>query len=134
MDTSGPLMKGFMYLVPLIIFPMTFNFPSALTFYWACSNLISLIQARMLKIQMIRSYLNIPVMIKHEKPKAAPGGEKKGFVDSVRDTLDNYRAAGRVIDKREHDEKMFREAGIAAPVKTYKYDPTKPIALKKTKF
>jgi len=134
LDTAGPLMKGFMYMTPLIIFPMTFNFPCALTFYWACSNLISLTQARLLKIPKIRSLLKIPVMVKHKKPAVKGPGKQKGFVDTVRDTLDNFRAAGKVLDRREYDEKMFREAGNASPPKTYSYDPTKPVAFKKTKF
>ena len=128
------MMKIFMLAVPVMIFPMTFNFPSALTFYWACSTLISLLQARMLKIPQIRSFLSIPAMVKHKPAAEVPGQPKKGFVKSVRDTLDNFRAAGKVIDRREYDEKMFREAGTAKTVKTYHYDPTKPIAPKKTKF
>ena len=127
-------MKGFMYLMPMIIFPMTMNFASGLTFYWACSNLISLVQARTLKIPQIRSLLKIPVMINHKKPDVKVPGKKKGFQQSIRDTLDNYRASAKVLDRREYDEKMFREAGTAKPVKTYRYDPTKPVAFKKSKF
>ena len=134
MDQAGPLMKIFMLAVPVMIFPMTFNFPCALTFYWACSNFISLLQARMLKIPRIRSSLNIPTMVQHKPAAIVPGQPQKGFVTTVRDTLDNFRAAGKVIDRREYDEKMFREAGSAKTVKTYQYDPTKPIAPKKTKF
>ena len=127
-------MKGFMYVMPLMIFPMTMNFASGLTFYWTCSNLISLIQARILKIPKIRSLLKIPVMVQHKKNEAKVPGKKKGFAQSVRDTLDNYRASAKVLDRREYDEKMFREAGTAKPVKTYRYDPTKPVAFKKSKF
>ena len=127
-------MKGFMYVMPLIVFPMTMNFASGLTFYWACSNLFSLIQARIFKIPRIRSYLNIPVMIQHKKNEVKAPGKKKGFVTSFRDTLDNYRASTKVLDRREYDEKMFRDAGTAKPVKTYRYDPTKPVAFKKSKF
>ena len=38
-----------MVAIPVLVVPMTMNFASALTFYWASSNLISLLQARMLK-------------------------------------------------------------------------------------
>ena len=37
---------------------------------------------------------------------------------------------GDVIDKRAADESAFKEAGRTRPRKTYKYDPTKPIAFK----
>ena len=134
LDHAGPLMKGFMYLMPLLIIPMTMNFASGLTFYWACSNLISLVQARIFKIPQIRSFLKIPVMIDHKKAEVKVPGKKKGFRQSLRDTLDNYGASAKIIDRRAHDEKMFRDAGTAKPVKTYRYDPTKPVAFKKSKF
>ena len=134
MDQAGPLMKGFMYLLPVMIIPMTMNFASGLTFYWACSNLISLVQARIFKIRQIRSILKIPMMIKHEKPDVKVPGKKKGFKQSFRDTMDNFKVSAKALDRREYDEKMFREAGRAKPVKTYRYDPTKPVAFKKSKF
>ena len=127
-------MKGFMYVLPLIVFPMTMNFASGLTFYWACSNMISLIQARILKIPQIRTSLKIPLMVNHKKIEVKAPGKKKGFVTSFRDTMDNFRASSKVLDRREYDEKMFRDAGTAKPVKTYRYDPTKPVAFKKSKF
>lgn len=126
-------MKLFMVAIPVLVVPMTMNFASALTFYWASSNLISLLQARMLKIPKIRKFLDIPPMIKH-KNETVPGQKKqgiKGFFDGFRDTMDNFRSAGKVIDRREYDEQMFRDAGSAKTVKTYRYDPTKPMALKK---
>ena len=36
--------------------------------------------------------------------------------------------------RRAEDEKQFLEAGRAKPRKTYEYDPTKPIAIKKSAF
>ena len=134
LDHAGPLMKGFMYVMPLIVFPMTMNFASGLTFYWACSNLISLIQARILKIPKIRSFLKIPVMVSHKKNEVKVPGKKKSFQQSVRDTLDNFSASSKMEDRRVYDEKMFRKAGTDKPVKTYRYDPTKPVAFKKSKF
>ena len=134
LDQAGPLMKGFMYVMPLLVFPMTMNFASSLTFYWACSNFISLIQARTFKIPRIRAFLKIPVMIQHKKTDVKVPGKQKGFAESFRDTIDNYKASAKVLDRREHDEQMFKQAGASKPVKTYRYDPTKPAAFKKSKF
>jgi len=124
MDLMGPKMKVAMMVMPFILFPITMNFASAVTFYWMTTNVISLFQSRFFKIPRMRKMFNIPAMVEHKKV-APPKGPKKGFRASVRDTLDNFRAMGQIVDKRAYDEKMFREAGKAKPVKTYSYDPTK---------
>ena len=36
--------------------------------------------------------------------------------------------------RRAEDEKQFMEAGRNKPRKTYEYDPTKPVAIKKSAF
>jgi len=133
LDQMGPKMKIAMTVMPFIIFPLTMNFPSAVTFYWFSTNIISVCQSQTLRIPALRQALKIPVMIKHDINKALPGGRKKGFKESFRDTMDNWKVQGAIVDRRQYDEKMFREAGAAKPVKTFKYDPTKPIAMKQFK-
>ena len=118
------------------------NFASAVSFYWLTTNLISLVQARILKLPACRKALNIPQLIEHKKVEP-PKGKKKvwpniainlfktslimfqGFRQSIKDTLDNFRAAGKQIDRRAYDDQLFRDAGKAKPVKTYSFDPTK---------
>jgi len=124
LDTMGPKMKVAMTALPIVMFPFIMNFASGVTFYWACTNIISLGQARFFKIETIRALFKIPKMIQHKKA-APPPGKKKGFKESVKETIDNFRVQSQIVDRRAHDEAMFREAGKAAPIKTYKYDPTK---------
>jgi len=130
LDQMGAKMKIFMTVMPFMMLPITTNFPMAVTFYWLTTNIVSLCQARILKYGPIRKALNIPVLIKHEAKSIAPGGKKK-FTESVRETLDNWKVQGQIVDRRAFDEQQFRDAGSNKPVKTFKYDPTKPVALKR---
>jgi len=129
LDQMGPKMKIAMTVLPFVMLPITMNFPVAVTFYWMTTNCISLIQAQILKIQPVRKMLNIPIIIKHPTP-ILPPGKKKGFKESFNETLDNWKVQGAINDRRNYDEQQFRDAGAAKPIKTFKYDPTKPIALK----
>ena len=51
----------------------------------------------------------------------------QGFVESLKDSFENMKAGARAQDNRELDDKQFRAAGEAKVVKTYKFDPTKPL-------
>jgi len=130
LDQMGAKMKIFMTVMPFMMLPITTNFPMAVTFYWLTTNIVSLCQARILKYGPIRKALNIPVLIKHEAKSIAPGGKKK-FTESVRETLDNWKVQGQIVDRRAFDEQQFSDAGSKKPVKTFKYEPTKPVALKR---
>ena len=48
-----------------------------------------------------------------------------------RESMDNMKLQQNIIDRRAYDEQQFREAGSNKPKKTFKYDPTKPVALKR---
>jgi len=129
LDQMGPKMKIAMTVLPFCMLPLTVNFPMAVTFYWATTNIISLIQAQVLKIKTLRKALKIPELIVH-KQKATPGG-KKGFVQGFRESMDNLKTQGDIVDRRAYDDRQFRDAGVKKPMKTFKYDPTKPVALKR---
>ena len=58
------------------MFPFIMNFASGVTFYWACTNIISLGQARFFKIETIRALFKIPKMIQHKKAAPPPGKKK----------------------------------------------------------
>jgi len=131
LDQMGPKMKIAMTCMPFCMLPITVNFPMAVTFYWLTTNLVSLFQSQFLKIPIIRKGLNIPVMIKHPPPATTSPGAKKGFVAGFRESMDNMKLQQNIIDRRAYDEQQFREAGSNKPKKTFKYDPTKPVALKR---
>lgn len=44
---------------------------------------------------------------------------------------ENSRNAANVSDRRDYDEQKFREAGMAKPQRTFKFDPTKPFVKRK---
>jgi len=124
-DMMTPKMKIAMTCMPFILFPITMNFASGITFYWMCTNIFSLTQAKIFRVPRIREALKIPKLVEHKKPPPPSGGKKKGFTESVRDTVDNFRATSQIVDRRAYDEQMFKKAGESKPIKTYKYDPTK---------
>ena len=76
LDTMGPKMKVAMTALPIVMFPFIMNFASGVTFYWACTNIISLGQARFFKIETIRALFKIPKMIQHKKAAPPPGKKK----------------------------------------------------------
>jgi len=131
LDQMGPKMKIAMTVLPFCMLPVTVNFPMAVTFYWLTTNLVSLFQSQFLKIPLIRKALKIPVMIKHAPQATASSGAKKGFVGGFRESMDNMKLQQNIIDRRAYDEQQFRDAGSKKPMKTFKYDPTKPVALKR---
>jgi len=127
LDQLGPFGRNMMKVMPFALLPLTMNFPAAVTFYWFTTNLVSVVQARFIRLPAVRKTLGMPEMIKWNKEKIP--GQNKGFRKSVRETIDNWRVQGEIQDRRSFDEQQFRDAGSAAPRKTYKFDPTKPIDL-----
>jgi len=129
MATMGPMGRVMMTLFPFGLFPISLNFPSAITFYWFTTNVISIGQALVLRVPAVRTALGIPQMIKWEK-KDATLQKKKGFRESVRESIDNFRVQADIADRRALDEQAFKDAGMTKPIKTYSYDPSKPVAIK----
>lgn len=132
MDSMGPMGKTAMKVFPFVLIPMTMNFPAAVTFYWFCTNVISVGQGRFVRLPAVRKVLGMPEFIKWDHKKLAEKtGKKKGFRESVRETIDNWKVQSDISDRRLFDEQQFRDAGSAPPIKTYKFDPTKPQNLKR---
>uniref|UniRef100_A0A023G022 Putative cytochrome oxid n=1 Tax=Amblyomma parvum TaxID=251391 RepID=A0A023G022_AMBPA len=109
--------------IPVAIFPLTMNFPTALLCYWVTSNLFTLCQVGVLRIEAVRKRLNIPALVKHQKSELALS--KKGFVEGVKESFTNTRIAREIEERSRADEIRFKKAGIGPVVKTYTYDPTK---------
>lgn len=109
--------------LPLVIFPVTMNFPSALLCYWVTSNLFTLCQVGVLRIPAVRNRLNIPALVKHQKSELTLS--KKGFVEGVKESFTNSRIARELEERSRADEIRFKKSGIGPVVKTYTYDPTK---------
>ena len=56
------LMKKVLYILPLISIPVMIQFPVALNLYWLTNNIISIVQARILKRPAVRQKLGIGEM------------------------------------------------------------------------
>jgi len=113
--------------LPCIMFPITMNFSAAVQFYWFFNNTISVGQTTLVRTPACRKALGIPPMTKRPPPPAEKStGPKKGIMETMRESVDNFRMQSELIDRRAHDEQMFRKAGMATRKRTFKFDPTKP--------
>merc|ERR1719228_2175409 len=132
LSTYSSKMQIAMTVMPIVMLLFTYKFPAAICLYWTTTNFISLSQAQMLKIPVLRKKLNIPLIIEQPKPKVKAASSKKGFIESTRESIDNADFMHSLKAKnnfgREYDERKFKEAGTKT-VKTFKYDPTKPIQI-----
>jgi len=121
-SNRSPLVNYIMMGIPVILFPATMNFAAAVTFYWTVNNFISLLQARVVRMPFCRKKLGIPELVMKVKITKA---KSAGFKQTVKDSISNYRAMADIIDRREYDERVFREIGSSKPKRTFKFDPTK---------
>jgi YidC/Oxa1 family membrane protein insertase len=116
----GPIAKGVMKAMPILLVPMTINFPAvtkmtssikllannvfilqAITFYWFTTNIISVAQSRFVRIGFIREKLGIPKMISWDK-NTLPIKEK-GFRESIREC----KVTSYVVRKLYFNSKSF---------------------------
>ncbi|KAH6949002.1 hypothetical protein HPB50_027440 [Hyalomma asiaticum] len=109
--------------LPVALFPFIINFPSALLCYWVTSNMFTLCQVGVLRIEAVRKFLDIPSLVKHKKSELSLS--KRGFMEGVKESYTNARIARELEDRARADEVRFKRAGIGPVVKTYTYDPTK---------
>merc|ERR1712024_270904 len=116
-----------MKVMPIGLFFFVFKFPAALTIYWSTTNVISVVQASLVRTPALRKKLGIPPFKRHAPTEV----QKKGFVQAMKDAVENSRNAANIADRREYDEQKFREAGMAKPQRTFKFDPTKPFVKRK---
>jgi len=121
------LKYGFRVL-PLVVFPFIVNFPCAVCLYWASTNFISLGQVMFLKIPRVRKYFNIDEKkeIKNEGKK-----KKKGVIGEFKESWRNMQVVKEIEERERLDHIKFTQAGRAAPVKTFKYNPKVVGGLKK---
>ncbi|CAB4054964.1 yidC [Lepeophtheirus salmonis] len=88
---------------------------------------------KFIRNKAVRKYLGIPEFIDWSKKKDTIQQKDKGFKDSVKDVMDNWKVQKDVIDRRAFDEQMFREAGLQKKRRTYKFNPTAPMLSSKGK-
>lgn len=121
-STKSGAMKWVIRCAPLGIGLFMMNFPAAVVFYWATTNLFSLTQVAFLRIPLVKKYFAIA-------PKPAPTvagvpKTKLSFMQKYRKGKSDKRADSAVQQVQIDDERAFRAAGIGPIRKTYKYNPT----------
>jgi len=135
LSQSKGLGKAMMYVMPPLLLIFTHSFPAALTFYWLSTNIFSVGQASLLRTDRIRKlpFINIPEIKEPEKMPERKG-PKKGFLEGLRESVDNSNIMSKMQMQQKHfgrdyDERMFKEAATRK-IRTFKYDPTKPVEIK----
>lgn len=113
-------MKTVFRIMPLIILPMTINFPTAVFTYWLTSNCFSLGQVALLKHPLVREKLKIPERIQHP-PSALPQNE--GFIKSMKKGWKNAQLAQQ-LEERERRIKNHLDLAAKGPLRqTFTHNP-----------
>ncbi|KAF5401463.1 hypothetical protein PHET_04264 [Paragonimus heterotremus] len=123
-----PMMRTFMRVFPCVGFLMVMNMPSAILWYWSVSNFISLIQASILRITVVRNWLKLPTVAKPPEPLK----NKRGFIEGFRETMTNSRLLAELDARDRLDAKSFQQAGRGAIPRTFAYNPKAPPPLRST--
>jgi len=133
-SASKGMGKVLMYGFPPLLFVFTHSFPAALCFYWLTTNIFSVGQSSLLRMDKIRKlpFINIPEIKAPEKMPESKG-PKKSFMQGIRETVDNSNIMSKMQMQekfgRDYDERQFKEAATRK-IRTFKYDPTKPVEIK----
>ncbi|XP_053324445.1 mitochondrial inner membrane protein OXA1L [Spea bombifrons] len=114
------IMKTVFRVMPLIILPLTINFPVAVFTYWVTSNIFSLAQVSFLKIPYVRNKLQIPERIKHD-PSLLP--QQDGFLKSLKAGWKNAQVAQQ-LEERERRIKNHLDIAAKGPLRqTFAQNP-----------
>lgn len=122
------VMKTVFRIMPLVILPLTINFPTAVFTYWLTSNSFSLAQVALLRHPLVRERLSIPERVQHPA-SALPQNE--GFIASVRKGWKNAQLAQQ-LNERERRIKDHLDLAARGPLRqTFTHNPlqqTPPMA------
>ncbi|XP_063325981.1 mitochondrial inner membrane protein OXA1L isoform X1 [Pelmatolapia mariae] len=113
-------MKTVFRIMPLVIFPLTINFPTAVFTYWLTSNCFSLCQVALLRHPLIRKKLKIPERIKHPA-SALP--QSDGLIESMKKGWKNAQLAHQ-LEERERRIKNHLDLAAKGPLRqTFTHNP-----------
>ncbi|KAK2863059.1 hypothetical protein Q5P01_002592 [Channa striata] len=113
-------MKTVFRIMPLVILPLTINFPTAVFTYWLTSNCFSLVQVALLRHPLIRERLKIQERIKHPA-SALP--QNDGFITSIKKGWKNAQLAQQ-LEEREKRIKSHLELASKGPLRqTFTHNP-----------
>ncbi|XP_027894742.1 mitochondrial inner membrane protein OXA1L isoform X2 [Xiphophorus couchianus] len=113
-------MKTVFRIMPLIILPLTINFPTAVFTYWLTSNCFSLGQVALLRHPAVRRMFNIPERVKHP---AAELPQSDGLIESMKKGWKNAQLAHQ-LEERERRIKSHLDIAAKGPLRqTFTHNP-----------
>nr|XP_040035893.1 mitochondrial inner membrane protein OXA1L [Gasterosteus aculeatus aculeatus] len=113
-------MKTVFRIMPLIILPLTINFPTAVFTYWLTSNVFSLGQVALLRHPLVRNKLKIPERIKHP---ASDLPQNDGLIESMKKGWKNAQLAQQ-LEERERRIKNHLDLAAKGPLRqTFTQNP-----------
>ncbi|XP_034232401.1 mitochondrial inner membrane protein OXA1L isoform X2 [Thrips palmi] len=115
------------------LFLLSINFQGAIVLYWISSQVVTVVQHRILSMPKVKKYYKLEVsgsptvaaMLKKEADKKKSGVQNLGFYARFKEGRANNRIAEEVRRRTELDSAAFERAGREPIRKTYKYDITK---------
>ncbi|XP_075948780.1 mitochondrial inner membrane protein OXA1L [Anarhichas minor] len=113
-------MKTVFRIMPLVILPLTINFPTAVFTYWLTSNCFSLAQVALLRHPLVRDKLKIPERIKHP---ASDLPQSDGLIESMKKGWKNAQLAQQ-LEERERRIKNHLDLAAKGPLRqTFNHNP-----------
>ncbi|OCU01280.1 mitochondrial inner membrane protein OXA1L [Xenopus laevis] len=114
------IMKTVFRVMPLIILPLTINFPTAVFTYWVTSNVFSLAQVSFLRIPAVRKKLKIPERIIHDPSSLPP---QEGFIKNLKKGWKNAQTQQQ-LEERERRIKNHLDLAAKGPLRqTFSHNP-----------
>ncbi|XP_022688565.1 uncharacterized protein LOC111260232 [Varroa jacobsoni] len=108
-------MKYFLRAIPVLIFPATMWFPSAVLCYWLTSNVFTLGQVAILNVPAVRQWFNIPERIPHVHvmPPIMTMNQRKP-AEMMREFLRNSQISKELEERGLGDRIRQKQAAIKA--------------------
>ncbi|XP_063158974.1 mitochondrial inner membrane protein OXA1L [Candoia aspera] len=116
------MMKTVFRVIPVLLLPITINFPTAIFTYWLTSNLYSVAQVSLLRLPALRAFFHIPNQKVHS-PAELPA--QKGLMESVKKGWQDIQTRRR-LQEREDRIKNHLDLAAAGPLRqTFSENPSK---------
>lgn len=125
-----PLVRHLFKAMPIISFIIAMRFPGAILCHWAVSNVITLAENEILKIEKVKTYCNIPHIAVSQTVNK--GHEKKSFNESFSEAWTNMKISNKLAAHTRADQKQFNDAARGPLKKTYKYNPVQTLSKSKS--
>ncbi|XP_007436444.1 mitochondrial inner membrane protein OXA1L isoform X1 [Python bivittatus] len=114
------VMKTVLRVIPVLLLPITINFPTAIFTYWLTSNLFSMVQVSLLRLPALRTFFRIPNQKVHS-PAAIRS--QRGLIESIKKGWQDMQARRR-LQEREDRIKNHLDLAAAGPLRqTFSQNP-----------